>query len=236
MVSKFVLIILAKQQDGDAVWLADHWQSHNAVLISPSDLSKSGWSLRLATSNKSKICAGYRQITNKEIDGVLTLIPRVDSEDLDHIVPSDRQYVASEMSAFLLAWLSSRSCPVLNRPTADTLGGPGWRVEAWVHFASELGIPVSAIRRSTSRCIGDAKDQSLCEITVIGDECFGNPIPQLYDNARILAKAAGTDLLTVRFANSEPNSTFVNANPWPNLASPELADALLHCFEKRSAC
>jgi hypothetical protein len=42
---------------------------------------------------------------------------------------SHRKYVAAEFNAFLLAWLSAQSCPVLNRPTASCLSGPNWQPE-----------------------------------------------------------------------------------------------------------
>lgn len=231
-----MLIILAKQQDENAARLADRWRSHDAVLVTAVDLSKSGWSLHLASSTRSRMRIGDRQVVGEEIKGVLTLIPRIYSEDLDHIVPSDRQYVASEMSAFLLAWLSSLRCPVLNRPTAESLSGPDWRVETWIHLAGQLGIPVSTVHRRTPNRVSDLEEQPTCEITVIGGECFGKAVPQLIANTRLLAKTAGTDMLTAHFASNKQDSVFVSASPWPDLASPELADAALRHLEGRSLC
>jgi hypothetical protein len=175
-------------------------------------------------------------VRNEEIDGVLTRMPCVHEQELNHIVPSDRQYVASEMTAFLLAWLSSLACPVLNRPTPDSLGGPGWRQEGWVHLASRLGISIAAVRRNVSTRKDDTEEQSACEVIVAGDQCFGEAAPRLVENARMLAKAAGTDLLSVRFSGAATDSVFVSASPWPNLASPMIADAVLSCLQGRSAC
>jgi len=231
-----MLMILATREDEAAAWLADRWQPHGAVVISAADLSTSGWSLDLCSPTKSRACIGGRTVRNEDIDGVLTRMPYVHGQDLNHIVPSDRRYVASEMTAFLLAWLSSLACPVLNRPTPDCLGGPGWRNEEWVHLASRLGIPVVAVRRSTANKKNDAEAQSTREVIVAGDQCFGEVAPLLIESARILAKAAGTDLLSVRFGGSQADSAFVSASPWPNLASPMIADAVLRCLQGRSAC
>jgi hypothetical protein len=231
-----MLIILATRQDEAAAWLADRWQPHGAVIVSAADLSTSGWSLDLCSPAKSRACIGGRTVRNEEIEGVLTRMPCVHGEDLNHIVPPDRQYVASEMTAFLLAWLSSLVCPVLNRPTPDSLGGPGWRQEGWVHLASRLGIPVTAVRRGAANRKSDAEDQSTCEVIVAGDQCFGEVAPPLIENARMLAKAAGTHLLSARFSGAAADSVFVSASPWPNLALPTIADAVLRCLQGRSAC
>jgi hypothetical protein len=231
-----MLIILAQQEDEIAARLAHRWQSHNAVLVSAADLSTSGWSLYLASPDKSGVCIGGRGVRNEEIDGVVTRIPRVGSEDLEHIVLSDRQYVAAEMTAFLLAWLSSLACPVLNRPTPSNLGGPLWRAEEWAHLASRLGIPVLPVRRKTTDGAPLLEVESVCAVTVVGEACLGNAAEPLIKNARKLAKAAGTDLLSVGFTGSEADSAFVSASVWPNLSLPETADAVLRCLLEKSVC
>ena len=231
-----MLMILATREDEAAAWLADRWQPHGAVVVSAADLSTSGWSLDLCSPTKSRACIGGRTVRNEDIDGVLTRMPYVHGQDLNHIVPSDRRYVASEITAFLLAWLSSLACPVLNRPTPDCLGGPGWRNEEWVHLASRLGIPVAAVRRSTEKSKTNPEEQSASEVIVAGGQCFGEADLRLVENARMLAKAAGTDLLSVRFSGSAAHSAFVSASPWPDLASPAIADAVLRCLRGSPAC
>jgi len=231
-----MLVILAARQDETAEWLADRWQPHNAVLLSAIDLSTSGWSFYLPSSGESRACIGGRKVRNKEIDGVLTRIQRVHGQELNHIMPSDRQYVASEMTAFLFAWLSSLTCPVLNRPTSNCLSGPGWRTEEWIRLASRLGIAVSAVRRRSSDSVNNPEDRSSCEVVVAGDECFGKAAPVLLDNARMLARAAGTDFLSVRFTGPEADRAFVSASLWPDPASPEIADAVLRRLQGRSGC
>jgi len=229
-----MLIILAAPSDKSAAWLVERWQSHDAVLASAADLSTSGWSLYSASS-ESKACIGGRKVRNEEIKGVLTRISCVQSHDLSHIVPSDREYVASEMTAFLLAWLSNLTCPVLNRPVPGCLGGPALRPEGWTYLAARLGIPVTPVRRKTHDRPFVPDNLSTCELIVIGQACFGDASPKLIENARLLARAAGTNLLAVRFTGPDSDSTFANANPWPDLASSQLADAALN-YMSVSAC
>jgi len=231
-----MLIILAKRGDETAAWLADRWRRHDAVLVSPADLSRSGWNLHLASPGKSTTRIGRRDVRNDEIDGVVTRIPCVEADDLHHIVPSDRQYVASEMTAFLLVWLSSLACPILNHPTPNSLGGPGWRPEQWTQLASRLGIRVTPVQRKTPDYTTHSAEKSGCEVTVIGEACFGDVTEPLITKARKLAKAAGATLLSVHFKGSDANSAFVRASVWPDLASPGIADAVLHCLSGKAVC
>src|SRR5437899_8192349 len=112
-----MIVIVANRQDEVAAWLADRWQSSGPVLLTSADLSASGWRHYLPPSRRSRAMIAARSVVPEAITGVLTRIPCVYEQELGHIVPEDRSYVASEMTAFLLAWLSSLTCPVLNSPT-----------------------------------------------------------------------------------------------------------------------
>jgi hypothetical protein len=230
-----MLIILAKREDPDAAWLAGRWRSHDAVVVSAADLSMSGWSMHLASPGKSRARIAGRDVGISDINGVIVRVAGVECEDLPHITPADRQYVASEMTAFLLAWLSGLPCPVLNRPAPGNLGGPCWRAEEWTHLATRLGIPVVPLQRRSPDATSD-RTEVACEITVIGEACFSRASTTLKNHARKLAKAAGTDLLVVRFTGLDEDSMFVSASPWPDLSSPEIADAVLNCLLEKSVC
>ena len=229
-------MIVANRQDEVASWLAHRWQSSGAVLLTSADLSASGWRQYIPPSSRSRAMIAGRSVMPEQITGVLTRIPCVYEQELGHIVSDDRSYVASEMTAFLLAWLSSLTCPVLNSPTPACLAGPNLKSEQWVRMAAKLGIPVNPVRRSASHHSQESAQQSLCEVIVVENQCFGTAAPQLCTQARLLAGAAGADLLAVQFASAEPGSPFLSANVWPNLASPEVADAVLNRLLKRSAC
>jgi hypothetical protein len=170
------------------------------------------------------------------IAGVLTRIPCVYEHELGHIMPADRAYVASEMTAFLFAWLSGLSCPVLNRPTANCLGGPNWRRERWVRLATSLGIPALPVQRKVSQISDGLVEQPSCEVIVVGDRCFGNAAPALTSHARALAKAADVDFLAVQFNSPDAEGQFVSASLWPHLVCPEVADAVLCHLLGRAAC
>jgi len=231
-----MLMILAKQEDETARWLAGRWRKHDAVVVSPLDLSQSGWAHYVGSPQRSRLRIRAQDLKEEDLCGVLVRIASIEPEDLQHIAERDRPYVAAEMTAFLLAWLSGLPCPVLNRPTSQCLGGPAFRREQWVRFASRLGIPRAPARRDTRAIRATLEDDAGCELTVVGNSCFGDADWTLITSARRLAANCGAVLLSVRFTGTTADSEFIDANPWPNLGSPQIADAVLFCFEERSVC
>lgn len=178
-----------------------------------------------------------------DIAGVLVRLPCVYSHELLHITPADRDYVAAEMTAFLLSWLSTLACPVLNYPTPTCLGGPYWRPEQWTYAAACAGIPVTSTRRQVYLSASltsvasemvqfDPAASNLC-VTVIGDRCVGNADGTLRRYARHLAEAAGVGLLTVRFIDDSLGLRFADANPWPTL-DDAVGEAVLAHMGKRT--
>ena len=149
-----MLLIVAQRNDLAARSLAERWRSRGAALLTARDLSMPGWKFDLPAQGPSRLIAEGRPFSSNQIAGVLTRLSAVPATELDHVTAEDRAYVSSEMTAFLLAWLSSLPCPVLNRPTPSGLCGPGWRIEQWIHLAAGLGIPVKSVRRSTSAHCG----------------------------------------------------------------------------------
>jgi len=101
-----------------------------------------GWRQSLGGVDGDAAVVEGKRVPQKEITGVLTRLPCVFEQELVDITPDDRRYVAAEMTAFLLFWLSRLKCPVLNRPTPTCLSGPYWRREKWIHVAARVGIPV----------------------------------------------------------------------------------------------
>jgi len=170
-----------------------------------------------------------------DLEGVLTLRPSVFEDELVHIMPDDRPYVAAEMNAFLLAWLTVLPCRVVNRPTATSLLGPHWRREQWIRAAASLGIPAAPARR-TSRVSADGLDAGRigstrsAAVVVVGERGFGDVAPELVDRAVMLARHARAALLEVWFEDAGSNARLLDANPFTPLQDPTLADAVLEFF------
>jgi hypothetical protein len=155
--------------------------------------------------------------------------------ELVDIVADDRAYVAAEMSAFLVFWLTGLSCLILNRPTANSLNGSGWGRERWNFAASKAGMRVNPIRRRgsvASASIGDEEVHGLKQVsvTVVGDQCLGDADKALLGQARRLANIAKMDFLAVQFSSAEANAAFVGVNIFPDIDNNSVADAALSYF------
>src|SRR5205823_13263299 len=124
----------------------------------------------------------------------LTRLPYVTETELSHIVKQHRSYVATEMYAFLVSWLSCLKCPVLNRPTPSCLLGPNWSQEQWIYVAANIGIPARSIRRqsSQSNLIHHAADDvQAVTVNIIGDRCYGAADDEMAEHSIRLTRAAG---------------------------------------------
>jgi hypothetical protein len=259
-----MLIILAGEQDEVARDLAGRWSSSDSHLITPKDLSQSGWRHRLGSrtvgfwsaglrhapkerldepqaefQDENIAVVGGRTVSARRIDGVLTRLPCVFEQELAHIVPVDRAYVSAEMTAFLLSWLSELDCPILNRPTPTCLSGPGWRQEQWLHFAARLGIPVAPVRRYAK--LGEESSietgpELRKAVTVVGQRCFNAFDKRQEAHAQSLAAAAGVGLLGIHFSvSNDGSSSLRSVDFWPDIGSPEIADAILNYFAGEAA-
>jgi hypothetical protein len=228
-----VFLILAGQQDESARSLASRWLPHGANLLTPEDLSICGWRHHSHPTQEDIAVINRRVVASGEIKGVLTRLPWVSEQELTHIAPHDRAYVASEMTAFLLSWLDGLNCPLLNRPTPTCLSGPGWRTEQWIHLAAQLGIPVCPVRRHARRpedIPNGAAQHPYHTLTVVGRRCLGACDDMRTVHARRLAAAAGVDLLVTRFTSGEEEPRLLSVDVWPDVASADVADAILEYF------
>ncbi|MDE1819028.1 MAG: hypothetical protein KGI19_10555 [Thaumarchaeota archaeon] len=227
------MLVLASCYDITAKNLVSRWSNFGAKLLTCEDLSKIGWQ-QFQDSNKiSTAVADGEIVPTEEIRGVLVRLPFVMEQELLHIVPEDRDYVAAEMTSFLLYWLSTLKCPVINRPTSACLCGPNWRHEQWIHTASKIGMNVESVKRHTAFANYEShilNPNSCVKVTVVGEKCFGQTDEILSNQAKLLAKAAGVNLLCVKFSGSDNDPFFVGADLILEKIEDNIADAILQCF------
>jgi hypothetical protein len=223
-----VLVIIASRFDPEAQSLAQRWSAYDATLLTAEDLAIPGWRYHLGDINSTTAVIGGRVVRTDEIRGVLTRWPGIHEHEVRHVGEEDRAYVAAEMTALLCSWITQLPCPVLNRPTASTLVGPGWRPEQWVCAGARLGIPVQPVRRKTRTTDWSFRAQiPSAVVTVVGEHCFGSTDPLLGEHARRLASAAAVDLLTVYFSDTGTSPALLGANLLPDLSDDDIAGAVL---------
>jgi hypothetical protein len=234
-----MFVIVAGRHDHAAKTLLARWTDKKAGLLTCDDLSVAGWRHYLAHDRVSTAVIGGTVVNVNEIEGVVSRLPYVPEDELTMISSPDRSFVASEMHAFLVSWLSSLECPVLNPPTPACLNGPNWRQEKWLHVAAKLGIPVLWTHHrwgETSPIGATSMNQThVTVVTVVGDRSLGFADESLKMHAQELADQADVDLLRVWFNGSERGSSMVATDLWADVADPVIADAMLEHFEVRNA-
>ena len=231
-----MIIVIASCYDQGARTVAARWGTDRAAVLTCADLSVPGWRHYSATPGTSVAVVSGRAVPVEDITGVVTCLPSVSELELLHIVPAERAYVAAEMTAFLLSWLSALTCPVVNRPSAVCLCGPFWRPEQWAHAASRAGMRVQPVSRRVALTAEatPAAAESIT-VTVVGERCFGQADPAVMAGVRRLARAAGVDVLAVQVSGPEPSATFLGADLCPDLTSADTADAVLEHLEESRA-
>src|SRR5262245_17416255 len=190
-----MIVVLAQPLDAAARAFVD-LAGGEAVLLTVRELSEPGWRHQPAGGLETTLIGG-RRIAPSEIAAVVTRIPAVAPETLRHINPADRTFVAAEMTAFLLSWLTKLvACGrmVVNRPSAGSLMGPAWSRERWLvegyragfePFARTLAVPLPP----------PPMTGGVRTIVVVGDECVGDASRALRERARSLARRAGVTLI-----------------------------------------
>jgi len=234
-----VLAIVAGRRDEKARHLAERWASLSAAVLTCEDLSTAGWRHFPGDPDRSEVVIDGQSVAACEITGVLTRLSYVPERELRRIVAEDVKYAAVEMTAFLRSWLFGLKCPVLNRPTANCLSGPGWRHEQWVYAAARLGIPVQPVTWSPDHASfvpeGETPPPDVT-VTLVGARCLGSADDTLVRQARRLAGACGADLLAVRFSKTEAGFRFHSADQWADISLPEVAEAILERFREAEGC
>jgi hypothetical protein len=213
---KTVIVLLPTYDSSQQVFFSQS-DRYNVKTLTAKDLSSSGWYYDDSDEKNSRCVIGSEILVENDIDGVITRLPTITEDQLPHIIADDRAYLASEMTAFLLAWLSSLSCPMLNRPTANCLSGPYRRPEQWAHCASKMGLPVVEHVQSVNHGARNISSPSEgpATVVVIGDRYVGDVHPRLASCAGKIARASGVDFLAVDFTHQGQDARFIGAGLWP---------------------
>jgi hypothetical protein len=225
-----MIVVLGRESDAGAQSLLERWRDRDAALLTPRDLSRAGWAYDPASPAEGRAVVAGRSVAVGEIRGVVTTLETLTIRDLAHIGREDRSYVVSEMYAFLLAWMRTIPCRVLNRPTPQSLAGCGWHREQWVLVADALGIPTVPVSEPAER--SDERDAPIA-VTHVGGRTLDAPSDAVGGGVAKLASAAGMSTLVARFRDGSP-PRLVGAEMLPDFSQPQVADAVLGWLEEAS--
>ncbi|MGZ4679921.1 MAG: hypothetical protein ACXV3B_00265 [Ilumatobacteraceae bacterium] len=185
-----MIAIVASAFDPAASALATAWSAEGALLLSAEDLCRPGWSFRVGDPDGGRAVVAGSVVDVGDIRAVVTRRPAVISDELMTIDEADREYLTAEINAFLVAWLSALTCPVVNRPTTTCLCGPAWSDVHWQLAASRAGVGWHTP--------GD-DDAEATDVLVCGMSTTGTHRRDESDAAIRLAAEAGVAMLAARF-------------------------------------
>ena len=230
-----MVLVVASRVDDEARTLVSEFPRGDAALLTPRDLSTTGWDVRSTSLPASIAASGGDRISAASLSGVVTLLPCVFAQELVHIVEDDREYVAAEMTAFLLFWLSTMTCPVLNRPTSGCLSGPNWRLEQWCLAATQIGIPTVDCSRSTRGGVAPRTSSKTVTVTMVGRTITGPADEEVERHTRQLAAVASVDAITATFLRTPDGLRFAGACPFVDAGNQDVRRAIVGYFTGRMA-
>ena len=226
MIPRGPTLVIARNGDEAARAFVEQHQG-DAYLVTPPELVKLGLSFYPGYPAESVAQVGDRKVPLDAISGVLCRLAWVHEADLPHVMAHDRAYVAAELSAFLLAWLTDLPCRVVNRATPQCLCGPGWRHEQWIHTAALLGLTVHETVRSVPAKMSERAVVSAgIRVTLVGSTAFGTTDEVLIQQTRSLADAARVELLQASFSNEADHHALLYVDLWPDVAAEQISTAL----------
>ena len=216
-----MLLIVGGAHDAEARSVVARLGPRQAAMLDAADLSHPGWRLSTGDPEGGVVVAGGRMVPVADVTAVLVRRLAVYPQELGHVHPDDRAYVATEMTALLAWWLRVVPMPVLNRPGGAALCGPGWRPEQWRALASRLGFPVVHLRRETSEPA--VLPTAATEVVSVGEVIVGEARHPMVECLVALARAAKVALLYGAF---DKDGALVTAHTLPQL-SEELLGAVM---------
>lgn len=230
-----MLVIVGSHHDRVARDLVAAW-GPDAALLTCEDLSTRGWRYHLCDRAASRAVVAGHVLPESAIDGVVVRRLAILPDELGHVAVADRAYAAAEMHAFLFSWLSSLTCPVLNRPAGTSLCGPDWRPLQWVHMARLAGLDTDVVHcrvPAPRRRVAEAHVTTSApwQVNVVGQQCLGAPDVRYEAAAKRLAAFTRTALLTVRFHAERSGPCFHSASPLPDMSDARLAQAVRDHFD-----
>ena len=180
-------------------------------------------------------------VSDVTLKGVLNRTVNTGQAHLNFATQHDRDYVASEQSAFYVSWLHSLRCPVINRADPGGLCGR-WRDNSeWVALAAAAGLAVAPYRRTSDDALETSygalfgSTPRTHSLIVLNGRVFGGCVPAPVEQACVrLGQRAGMDCLGIDLAtvHSLPY-VFAGATVLPELerGGEALLEHLMDTFE-----
>lgn len=234
-----MILVLASIVDAAAAAFAEEFaDAANVSLMTCRDVAASSIALHHPKFVDSTMTIGGREISVREIGGVINLLPAVFPEELFFYPPSEQEYQAAEFHALLTFLLSSIDAPVVNRPAGGSLSGPFVNPVAWYHVACCAGVPVYSISIDTDDFVNPFTapvSATAFEVSCLGG-CILSPSGTAADQGTLaLSHLANVEYLRAVFdkgANGNPELIMIRTVP--DIGSAATRRALIDFFTRQS--
>lgn len=230
-----MLLIVASELDTAAAQASRIWPEARVGIMTPRDLCSGGTAIEVDAFGEGKVVVQGQVEAVSGIDAAISLLRAVPQYELWQIDDADRPYVASELTAFLYYFLSRLECPVLNRPSAHLLSGPGWGSMQWVWACRQCDLRTRP--DSLHRLEGAAPPEPLPRcgtVHVLDDQTFHEGRTQADAGHYVrLARRAGVRYLAIHESEDQFGCYVSLVDTVPNLADPRVADLLKNQFRWR---
>ena len=232
-----MILIIAEPADGAALWLEPRlarYSDRPVKIVTPARLVYARSIVHRLDTRGSDFrfeISGGETFAAAALSGVVNRILTFPVDHLAAAAPGEREYAAGELHAFLLGWLASLACPVLNRPAADCLAGPCHSEVVARHFAAVAGLT------SDRACLTSASPWppppgprfAAVRHFVLDGQVIGPPAAQS-DAAALIRFAAlwGARLLQIDTERAAGRTRLLNASAFADFSSggPALVRAI----------
>ncbi len=230
-----MILIITNIIDEHAPELLKKFPVGEAALITSRELSNTLLQVNVNHFKKFRISIDGNVLSAKDITGVITLIPSIMPQELIHIEEKDRNYVCSEMNAFLIYFLSQLKCLKVNEPSCNCLSGTHYDMVYWSSLAASLNIPVFPFTLKDN-CLSVSYFNKNCKTIKIagvgkeisienGNECAG------YFSA--LKSKIGLSFLSASFVTEDDkNYRLASVSTLPDITLPSMQHAIVNYFLK----
>jgi hypothetical protein len=226
-----VILVIAEPGDQDAALLVAELAPRPAAAVSIVDFAAAPSCLYHPDFEASTVTVAGRSLPVRDIRAVVNALPAVLPGSLSVYEIEEREYQAAELHAWLSYFLSALSCPVINRPSTLSLGGPARGALGWLHLARAAGIPVAPVAISSDDPSGALAQPAPGRLQVTwAPGMTERTLAEEYTGA--LARRSGVAFLEAWYAEDDSgNVRFAGARSVPDLASEATRRALLAALD-----
>ncbi|HEY7392539.1 MAG TPA: hypothetical protein VH640_28725 [Bryobacteraceae bacterium] len=235
-----MILVLASAVNEDARTFASELSSVTAAsVLTCRDLAEEPSDFRYPDFQASSLTVRGRKIAVQEIEGLVNLLPVVLPDELFFYPPEEREYQAAEFHALLTFFLSALACPVVNRPSPQSLNGPCSSAIAWRCFAKREGLAVAPIKLDTddTRHFFDARrPEQIIEVSCLGGRLIDSSGTDADWTTVELARKAKVEYLRAVFEDCGESPRLLTASGIPDVRNAATRRALAGYFGRLRGC